>query len=79
MSADKYASAVDLICDRFGLPDFAYQVKIVNDLDKERALEIIKDIKYKMLATCEKVEPGKNNVIVPFMDTIKKSSETKGL
>ena len=53
--------------------DFAYQVRVVNDLDKVRALEIIKDIKYKMLATCEKVDPGKNNVIVPFMDSIKKS------
>jgi hypothetical protein len=71
MSAEKYANAVDLICDRFGLPDFAYQAKIVNDIDKEKAREIIKDIKHKMLETCERVEPGKNNVIIPFMDTIK--------
>ncbi|HXW12848.1 MAG TPA: hypothetical protein VD694_08815 [Nitrososphaeraceae archaeon] len=26
-----------------------------------------------MLETCERVEPGKNNVVIPFMDTIKKS------
>jgi hypothetical protein len=73
MSAEKYAHAVDLICDRFGLPDFAYQAKIVSDLDKEKAREIIKDIKYEMLEICEREEPGKNNVIIPFMDTIKES------
>jgi hypothetical protein len=73
MSAEKYAHGVDLICDRFGLPDFAYQAKVVNDLDKEKTREIIKDIKHKMLEACERVKPGKNNVIIPYMDTIKKS------
>ena len=73
MSTEKYANAVDLICDKFGLPDFAYQAKVVSDLDKEKVREIIKDIKQKMLEICNRVEPGKNNVIIPFIDTIKKS------
>jgi hypothetical protein len=73
MSTEKYANAVDLICDKFGLPDFAYQAKVVSDLDKEKVREIIKDIKQKMLEICYRVEPGKNNVIIPFIDTIKKS------
>ena len=73
MSTEKYANAVDLICDKFGLPDFAYQAKIVSDLDKEKVREIIDDIKQKMLEICNRVEPGKNNVIIPFIDTIKKS------
>ena len=73
MSTEKYANAVDLICDKFGLPDFAYQAKVVSDLDKEKVREIIDDIKRKMLEICNLVEPGKNNVIIPFIDTIKKS------
>jgi hypothetical protein len=73
MSLEKYANAVDLICDKFGLPDFAYQAKVVNDLDKEKVREIIKDIKQKMLEVCIRVEPGKNNVVIPFIDTVKKS------
>jgi hypothetical protein len=28
MSVKKYANAVNLICDKFGLPDFAYQAKL---------------------------------------------------
>ena len=73
MSTEKYANAVDLICDKFGLPDFAYQAKVVSDLDKEKVREIIKDIKQQILEVCNKVESGKNNVIIPFIDTIKKS------
>ena len=61
MSREKYANAVDLICDKFGLPDFAYQAKVVSDLDKEKVREIIKDIKQTMLEVCNKVESGKNN------------------
>lgn len=70
MSTEKYANAVDLICDRFGLPDFAYQAKVVSDVEKGKVREIIKQ---KILEVCNRVEPGKNNVIIPFIDTIKKS------
>ena len=36
MSVQKYERAIDLIGDKFGLPDFAYQQKIVSDLEKEK-------------------------------------------
>lgn len=73
MDAEKYADAIDLILDKFGLPDFAYQAKIVSDVDKEKVREIIKQIKEKMYEVCQSVEPGKNNVVVPFNEILKKS------
>jgi DNA-binding MarR family transcriptional regulator len=70
MTTQKYEQAVDLISDKYGLPDFAYQAKIVSDLEKERASEIILEIKQNMLAISDRVEPGKNNVIIPFNETV---------
>ena len=45
MTSDKYADAVDLIADKYGLPDLLYQQKIVSDSDKRKVREIISDIK----------------------------------
>jgi hypothetical protein len=73
METSKYAAAVDLICDKFGLPDFAYQSRIVSDIDKEKACEIIKGIKERVTDICANVLPGKNNVIIPFYESLKKS------
>jgi hypothetical protein len=73
METTKYAAAVDLICDKFGLPDFAYQSKIVSDSDKEKACEIIKGIKEKVTDVCANVSPGKNNVVIPFYESLKQS------
>jgi hypothetical protein len=73
MSADKYKQAIDLIGDKFGLPDFAYQEKIVSDEQKEKVREIIKAIKQKILDVCSGIEPGKNNVIIPFNEILTKS------
>jgi hypothetical protein len=70
MTTQKYEQAVDLISDKYGLPDFAYQAKIISDSDKERVREIILEIKQNMLAISDRVEPGKNNVIIPFNETI---------
>jgi hypothetical protein len=71
MEKTKYAAAVDLICDKFGLPDFAYQAKIVSDKDKDRTREIIKEIIQRIKDVCNGVEPGKNNVIIPYKDVLK--------
>ncbi len=72
MSKDKYEQAVDLIGDKYGLPDFAYQQKIVSDSDKEKVREIIRGIKEKILGVCDRVEQGKNNLIIPFREIITK-------
>ena len=73
METSKYAAAVDLICDKFGLPDFAYQSKIVNDSDKQKACEIIKGIKERITDICLNVSPGKSNVVIPYYECLKKS------
>jgi hypothetical protein len=72
MTIEKYRQAVDLIGDKFGLPDFAYQEKIVSDEQKEQVREIIKEIKQKILDVCSGIEPGKNNVIIPFNELLTK-------
>ncbi len=73
MTTEKYERAVDLISDKHGLPDLAYQAKIVSDLDKEKAREIILGIKDRMQQICDRVKPGKNNVLVPFHQTVANS------
>ncbi|HJT46889.1 MAG TPA: hypothetical protein VJ729_01815 [Nitrososphaeraceae archaeon] len=73
MTLDKYAEAVDLIADRYGLPDIVYQQTIISDSDKEKAREIIKQLKEEILHVCNRIEPGKNNVIIPFKDALKRS------
>jgi hypothetical protein len=72
MSAEKYKQAVDLIGDKFGLPDFAYQEKIISDEQKEKVREIIREIKQKILDVCSGIEPGINNVIIPFNEILTK-------
>jgi hypothetical protein len=69
MSTEKYSDAIDLIGDKYGLPDFAYQEEIVNDADKEKTKRTIKELKDKISA-CVRLDPGKNNVIVPFSDAL---------
>jgi hypothetical protein len=71
MEKTKYAAAVDLICDKFGLPDFAYQAKIVSDKDKQKTKEVTKEIIQRIKDVCNGVEPGKNNVIIPYYDVLK--------
>lgn len=73
MSVEKYSQAVDLIGDRYGLPDFAYQAKVVSDSDKLKVQELIRGIKEKLSDVCNGVEPGKNNVIIPFYEILTKS------
>jgi hypothetical protein len=60
MTTEKYAAAIDLTVDRFGLPDLVYQQKIVSDSDKQKVREIISQIKERMLHICTRIQPGKN-------------------
>lgn len=77
MTREKYAAAVDLTVDKFGLPDFMYQQKIVSDLDKEKAREIISQIKERMLHVSDRIAPGKNCVFVPFRESLKPQLPTQ--
>jgi hypothetical protein len=71
MTREKYAAAIDLAVDRFGLPDIMYQQKIVSDIDKEKTRQIISQIKECMLFLCDRIKPGKNNIFLPFRQALK--------
>src|SRR5439155_22812162 len=77
MDQEKYKAAIELIGDKYGLPDFAYQAKVVSDLEKEQAREIIKGLKEDILDISSAVEPGRSNVFIPFKDAIIDSLSTK--
>jgi hypothetical protein len=50
MSTEKYSEAINLIGDKYGLPDFAYQEEIINDADKEKTKRTIRELKDKISA-----------------------------
>jgi hypothetical protein len=73
MDSEKYEQAIELSGHKFGLPDFVYQSRIVSDLEKEKACEIIKGFKQKIIEVCNRIEPGKNNVFIPFYEALTNS------
>ena len=70
MSQEKYNEAIDLISTKFSNPDLVYQNQIVSDYEKDKAREIILRLKDQIKGICSDLQPGKNNVIIPFKDLI---------
>jgi len=70
MSSEKYNEAVNLISNKFSVPDLIYQHTVVSDEEKYKAREIVKGLKEQIQDICRNVKPGKNNVIIPFSDLI---------
>ena len=68
MSEEKYNEAVDLILDKSSVPDLIYQHTVVSDYEKDKAREIILKIKEQIKSICNDLEPGNNNIIIPFVD-----------
>ena len=73
MTIEKYSGAVDLIGNKYGLPDFAYQAKVVSDSEKQKVQGLIREIKEKISDACNGVEPDKNNVMIPFYEILTNS------
>lgn len=74
MDPTKYNAAIDLLADKFGIPDFAYQAKVVRRELKDAARDLIEEVKQALLeVTGRSTEPGENNVIVPFITSLNKS------
>lgn len=71
LTQDKYRKAIDLIADKYGLPDFAYQVKVVSDDDKKRAKIIIRNLQTAIRDLDKQLIPGKNNIFNPFAECIR--------
>jgi hypothetical protein len=70
MDVEKYKKAIDLKLDKNCFPDFVYQLKVVSDKDKETAREIILNIRDDILLHSSKLEPGKNNILIPYRKLI---------
>src|SRR5919202_5325732 len=70
MDKDKYKAAIDLIGKKFSLPNFMYESLVVSKLEKEKVRDIIQGLKERILNICDAVQPGDNNVIVPFEEVI---------
>ncbi len=70
ISTEKFNEAVNLISNKFSVPDLIYQHTVVSDHDKDIAREIIKGLKEQIQDICRDVKPGKNNVIIPFNESI---------
>jgi hypothetical protein len=77
MTADKYKEAISLMGKKFGLPDFMYQLKVVSNLEKEQVREIIRGLKENILNVCGAIEPGSNNVIIPFDEILTESLKSR--
>ena len=74
MDPTKYNARIDLMADKFGSPDFAYQAKIVSNEEKDSARDIVEEIKGGLFElTSRSLKPGENNVIVPFITPLNKS------
>jgi hypothetical protein len=70
MTKEKYRAAIELIGKKFGLPDFMYQEVVVSNAEKVKAREIVHRFKDNILNVCSAIEPGNNNVIVPFQKNV---------
>jgi hypothetical protein len=70
MSTEKFNEAVNLISNKFSVPDLVYQHTVVSDKDKDIAREIIKGLKEQIQDIYKNIKPGKNNVIIPFNESV---------
>jgi hypothetical protein len=70
MSTEKFNEAINLISNKFSVPDLIYQHTVVSDSQKDIAREIIKGLKEQIQDICRDIQPGKNNVIIPFNESI---------
>ena len=70
ISTEKFNEAVNLISNKFSVPDLIYQHTVVSDQSKDIAREIVKGLKEQIQDICRDIKPGKNNVIIPFNESI---------
>jgi hypothetical protein len=70
-SKEKYSKAVDLMLNKFGLPDLVYQKIVSSDHEKDRVRDIIKSIGEEILAVSDRIAPGKNSTFIPYTEALK--------
>lgn len=70
MTRSKYDNAIELICDKLGMPNIAYQAKTVTDGEKNAARSVIMGLKATIREICKSNKPGEYNVTIPFHESI---------
>jgi hypothetical protein len=73
MTSEKYKDSIHLKGARFGLPSFAYEATVISEKEKEKAMEVIRGLKDKILSATENNKPNSANVFIPFLELIEKS------
>ena len=53
-----------------------YQAAVVSKYEKYEATNLIKELKQKILGICDAINPGDNNVIIPFREAITSALKT---
>lgn len=76
MSAEKIKKAVSLTSAWYGLPDALYQRMVVSQTEKNEARKFINELREEILEATAACRPGKNNVYIPFRETIEQSLPT---
>jgi hypothetical protein len=70
-SKKKYAEAVNLIVDKFTLPDLLYQRTVCSDEEKNKVKDIIKYMSGEIRLISDRIVPGKNSTYAPFSEVLK--------
>lgn len=73
MDKVKYDAAINLMCDKHSLPDCIYQLKVVSKTQKDQTRSIIRDIADSMIEVSKKSSSDKNNVMIPYIESVNKS------
>jgi hypothetical protein len=73
MTPEKYKESIELMGAKNGLPDFVYDATVVSEEEKNRAKEMVKELKEKILFISERNNFGSPNVCIPFRESIEKS------
>ena len=76
MTPEKYKESIELMGAKNGLPDFVYDATVVSEEEKNRAKEMVKELKEKILFISERNNFGSPNVFIPFRESIEKSLPT---
>ena len=78
MDKEKYEAAIDLIFKKFSYPSHVYEALVVSKAEKLQVQKIIRELRQNLLSVCNSVEPGGNNVIIPFFEGLKNGCALKG-
>lgn len=75
MTPEKYKSAIELSCDKFGMSSLLYEETVLSAEEKDAVRGLILILRGKILDICRNHQLGRNECIIPFHETIKKTAQ----